>query len=441
MIMRILPFNKQFTIFSVSSGRNIFFDFTRPGILVYNQGVDNPTQQSNKLVDSVRSWMAGINWISVVILLAVLIAVSAPVYSYRILNPVNSDFGNHNLYAVRILRGEDVPAHILAHPIYAYILGGLIWVTRSGLDADHAAVLLMTACQALTGLLIYLWLGRRAGRWSEALRVLLAAGVTLAAPLMMLLPLDGRYYFGYIGLANYHNPTIGVLRSLAVLTLIISLALFNSSSRKTWLLVVLAAVVTALGTLAKPNLALIWLPALALEWLWRGGDARRRLVLPFVFGFFIPAGAILIWQYLATYTSINGGSGGIIWAPLAVEGGSSAYLAGKFLLSIWYVLVGGVLYGRKLVEDRGLRLTWIAFLFGAAMVYLLAESGNRLDDGNFRWGAQVGLLLLFTAQVKFLWQKPVWTRIEKTLLIAGLGPHVIAGVAYLVHCLVSKTYG
>lgn len=403
--------------------------------------MDTPSQQADSLNRTIRSWISGINWISVAILLAVLIAVSVPVYSYRILNPVNSDFGNHNQYALRILRGEDVPDHILAHPVYAYLIGILIWLTRSGLDADHASIVIMTISQALTGLFIYLWLGRRAEKWSESLRVALAIGLTLAAPLMLLVPLDEHYYFGYIGLANYHNPTIVLLRPLGVLTLIISAALFESTVRKNWLLTGAAFVITGLATLTKPNLAIIWLPALGLEWIWQVQLPRRRLFWPIAVGFILPAVIILGWQFLATYASADGGSGGIVWAPFVVEAGSSGYLVVKFLLSIWLALISVAIYRRKIFNGSALRLTWMAFAFGAAAVYLLAEGGNRLDDGNFRWGAQIGLLLLFIAIIRFVWRQPVLGKLETVVLLTGFSPHVIAGVVYFVHCLISKSYG
>lgn len=385
--------------------------------------------------------MSGINWISVIILLVMLIALSVPVYSYRILNPVNSDFGNHNQYALRILRGEDVPDHIMAHPAYAYLIGILIWLTRSALDADHAAIVTMAASQALTGLLIYFWLGRRADKWSEFLRVALAIGITLAAPLMLLASLDGRYYFGYIGLANYHNPTVVLLRPMAVLILMFTAALFDPSTRRHWLLAGAAAVVTVLATLTKPNLAIIWLPALAIEWWIQSSESRRKLFWPIAIGFELPAVVILAWQYLSTYTGSGGGSGGILWAPFKVEAGSSGYLPIKFLLSIWLLLVVIAVYRRSLFGNSSLRLTWMAFAFGAAAVYLLAEGGNRLDDGNFRWGAQIGLLLLFIAIIRFVWRQSVLGKLEKLVLLTGFSPHVIAGVVYFIHCLISKSYG
>lgn len=380
------------------------------------------------------------SWVSLLLVILLLSASMYPVYRFRILNTVHSDFGNHNQYAVQMLRGERVPDHILAHPLYGILLGGMIWLTRSGLDADHASILLMTGCQVVSGILIYLWLGRRTGKYSEALRAGLSIGLVAAAPLMLLVPLDGKYYFGYIGLVNFHNPTITLLRPLALGITMLSMQAFTDrhfSSGKT----ILLAILTILATLTKPNFTLTWIPVILLEILILTLKREPPASSALISGLILPGIIVLIGQYLMTYTSSAGSSSGIIWAPLAVERTASDYLPVKLICSLFFPLIMLATYRKKLFSSREVQIAWLAFLFGIAQLYLLAESGNRFADGNFRWSAQITLFLLFVITVRFVWKQPAPKKSAIYALVLGFSPHILAGIVYWLHCLVSKGYG
>jgi hypothetical protein len=110
------------------------------------------------------------------------------------------------------------------------------------------------------------------------------------------------------------------------------------------------------------------------------------------------------------------------------------------VLSLFFpLLVLGV--ERKDLFNSENQISWLILLVGVAQLYLLAETGNRLDDGNFRWGAQIALFLVFVTTTRYLWKKPAWSRKEILALAVGLTPHVAAGVIYWLHCLSSKGYG
>jgi hypothetical protein len=172
-------------------------------------------------------WLYAQSVWSIVGICVVIAAIMTPAYSFRIFNPVNSDFGNHNQFARDLLAGLPMPPHIAAHPFYQWILAGLVWLSRSRVDVDHASLICMVLSQVTIALLIYFWLGKRYERFSEIWRCLIAIGATIATPLFLLQPVDGQYYFGYIGLANYHNPTVTYLRPFAILMMIRSLSVFS----------------------------------------------------------------------------------------------------------------------------------------------------------------------------------------------------------------------
>ncbi len=380
------------------------------------------------------------NWLTIVVIIALVALFMAPVYGYRILQPVNSDFGNHNQFALSLVKGERVPDHILAHPFYQLSIAGLIWLTRSRLDASHASILLMVCSQVVGTLIIYFWLGKRNFKGSELLRAVISIGLTIVAPLMALQPLDGKYYFGYIGLVNFHNPTVIYLRPFALLMMIFLVDVVTNH-RTNRLLTFLAALVTILATLEKPSFTLTILPVAALCFIYGWYRKQPGVWLSLLWGILLPGGVILAGQYLFTYFSSHEAGGQIIFAPLAVEQAASDYLAVKFLFSIYLIIVLSLTYGKDFFTDRSIRLAGAAFLFGAAQLYLLAESGNRMDDGNFRWGAQITLFILFVCGMRFLWRREILTKKELLAGILGLLPHMLAGVLYWLHCLSSKGYG
>ena len=90
----------------------------------------------------------------------------------------------------------------------------------------------------------------------------------------------------------------------------------------------------------------------------------------------------------------------------------------------------------------GLPLAYLAFLMGALQLYLLAETGIRFSDGNFRWSAQITLFLLFVAGARWLLREgsslPRWQRF---LLYAAYGLHLAGGIAYYIYVFISPHYG
>jgi hypothetical protein len=363
-----------------------------------------------------------------------------PIYQFRILHPVNSDFGTHNQYALDILIGKNIPTLNLTHPLYQIIIDGIIWITRSQLDADHASILLMVTCQVISALIIYFWMGNRRFRFSELFRIVLSVGLVIAAPIMALQPMDGKFYFGYIGLVNFHNPTIIMLRPTALLLFILFIDSMDRPKRSPWLIPI-TAFITIIATLVKPNFSIIFIPVLVIWYVLNLINHVKidwKLIL---FGYIVPGAIILLFQYLYTYTSINGSVTKILFLPFAVESGASNYLPLKFILSIFFPLLILCIYKKEYLKDRINLLATLTFLLGVLQLYLLAESGNRLGAGNFRWGAQITSFILFVSTARYLWAKTDFGKKELIAITAGLSPHIIAGIIYWLHCLSSKGYG
>jgi hypothetical protein len=379
-------------------------------------------------------------WPVVLIITAAVVLISAPVYTYRIMNPTDNDYGTHIQFALDLIRGQPVPLYTLAHPVIQVLLIGILWITRGKVGLWVGLILVQVIAQVLTALILYFWFGQLLGQGWDARRAFWAVTLTIVAPVMALLPVDGNYYFGYIGLASYHNPTIHLLRPFALVSFILAVRSLEAPRSPLWM-VFASALMIAFSALIKPNYALCVLPALALlavARLLRKIPVDWRMVLG---GFVVPACLVLAVQGIVTYS--DGGS--IIFQPFTVEAGYSGYLPVKFLLSIIFPLCAAIIYAPKIARQPEMLLAWAAFAAGVLQLYLLAESGGRLEHGNFRWGAQIGLFLLFAATARLHLKSTARIGKErfKQCLFVGIAylPHVIAGVVYYVHVITSKGYG
>jgi hypothetical protein len=380
-----------------------------------------------------------VNWLVITILVIVVIAISAPIYFYRIMNATDNDYGSHIVYTYALLAKEPWPLINQSHPLLQILLAGMVWISRSRIDPFTGMIILLVACQVALTLILYFWFGKIKHKGWDWLRALVAASLTSIAPIMALAPIDNKFYFGYIGLADYHNPTMLLLRPLALISFIFAFRIFEKLRNPVWMMAV-SALLVILSALAKPNYLLCILPAiLVLGVIWtirkKGWDWRL-----FLFGFAIPGVAVLIVQWWLAYSA--SASTGIMFNP-SIETHFSGYLVWKFLLSILFPLIATGLLFRMITKEPSVLVAWIGFAAGTGMLYLLTESGNEKYSGNFGWGAEVMLLLLFASIARyclrsFAGENPVlWKRL---VIWGAFLLHLAAGVVYYIHCITGNPY-
>ncbi len=370
------------------------------------------------------------------ILAAILIGI--PVYAPIIYAPEHNDFTEHIYFASLLADGQfrKVPG-FLSHPVYQLLLAGLYWMLFRQAGMRAIALLVQILVQILLVLLIYFWLGREDQQKWKWIRAALAVSLSLVAPVMALVFWDGLYYLGYIGAANYHNPTSHLLKPVALLSFTLLPPIFNASQKrgKTALL----AFLTILSALIKPNYLLCILPAagaVAVVYLIKRKTVNWR---PLVLGLLLPGTLILLAQYVIAYNIRASDEGGIVFSPLSVMSEYSGYLLPKLILSMLFPLAVLALNFRKAARDPALMLAWAGFLAGLAQTYLLAEGGGRFSHGNFGWGAEIMLFILFVVSVSFLWREWLaagsWRRPANGVILAAYLAHVVAGIAYWIYAM------
>ena len=261
---------------------------------------------------------------------------------------------------------------------------------------DMVALLLMLMALVVTALVIYKRFkdildesGKKSVPWW-------LIGLTLVPMLVgpiFFFTMPERTYLGYVTGNVYHNPTIILLRPLAIATFFLGFQ--QLYARPTWKPIVLGAILLALATQAKPNFTLTFLPAIALFSLF---DLKRFRSINWWYVFIalaLPAGLILAEQYFMTYTGSNGDS--IILAPFQAILQYVPNVGTEFLfilLSISFPLAFTVLCWKQLRGEKTILLAWLNFLVGLTIALLFTEVAEQ-HALNFWWGPMVGLYILF----------------------------------------------
>lgn len=394
-----------------------------------------------------RPWLK--TMLPVLAMIALTAAISAPVNFQRILNPTTDDYDAHIVWTLKMLKYQLPPTYVVAHPLYQLVVGFMYWAGRGLIGLYEAAALEQVLAQIAAALVLYFWIGPIRRRGGEVLRVFWALSLTLVAPVMLLWLVDRQFYFGYIGLASYHNPTVHLLRPFALLQFIFAAMIFRRSPAgeqarpSPWWIVLLSAAATLAGMLAKPNYAIALIPALAVMaawYLWRRRWLDWRLLLlgqaaPFLLSFGL--------QLALIYLLPESGDAKIILTFFGVERYWSGFLALKLLLSLLFPLSMLHILRGRLRDDPELLLALLAFGIALIHLYFFAEAGDRFTHANFRWGAQTTLFILFAVLVRRLIAlareaAPVRPRLWPAYVFYLL--HLAAGVAYYVYAYVQPNY-
>jgi hypothetical protein len=404
--------------------------------------------QSNlkgRLLEALFQFLKKQEWRVVLTLVISTMVISGAIYFRRIVYPTNNDYSTHVLYTQQMLdnKYEDVPDINLGHPGLQILLAGIHLLTFKKVGLYGSLIVVQTLTQALTALILYFfWFDEGEGKGNNWSRAFWSLTLTIVAPVMLLAITDEKYYFGYIGLANYHNPTIHLLRPFALLSFICAARTIRNE-RSTKLLVLASALLIILSAVIKPSYALTILPGLGLVTLLRLYRKKPLDWTMLILGFVLPAGLVLLAQWIFTYI-LSGGGGAIGFHPFEVESAFSDYLFLKFLLSTLFPLSVLFIRYRDFLREPDLQLAWFTFIIGAAQLYLLAEEGDRFYHGNFRWGAQISLFLLFAVSVRHIFRVERITgfirRSDKLIVYGTYLAHLAAGVAYYIHVFISPDY-
>jgi hypothetical protein len=337
--------------------------------------------------------------------LAVATAVLFGLVTWRSGGP-DSDYADHARWARELAEKGliELPHplfHVLTVIVRALLPLRLADLVQSGLAAAwaersyvFAALVVGTASYVALALLLHHRIlkersGSGADAWASAGWAL---ALMLVGPITVLTWHTRHLYLGYVAPNVFHNPTVALLKPLALAWFWI-VARPDRERGRGWMA---AALLAWSATLAKPSFTVALVPALGLwlalaRWLPRAVDTRAALASV------IAGGATLAYQVWA-----RGGQPALLgFEPLEVMGFYSErwQMPFFFLLSIAFPLCLAAARWPTARRSGPLMLAWLVFGIGASYGYLLAEAGPNMRDGNWLWSGQVALFVLFAESV------------------------------------------
>ena len=258
------------------------------------------------------------------------------------------------------------------------------------------------------------------------LTLFLMGSILIAAPITLLWPLDRHLYFGYIGINVYHNPTVTLLKPIALMSFML---IVQSAQVKhiSFTYILTSILITVAAALSKPNYSILLIPVLPVFSLYV--YLARKNIRSVYYSLIIIASTIMIiaWQYTFTYSS--GGQSSIAFAPFDVASHYSSFLGIKFFLSVAFPLLVTICYWRRVFCSFEMLLSWLLFLCGAVLTYFFTETGSRQYDGNFFWSGQIGLFILFFSSTMFMIEQ--YLQSSKRLCLR----FILLGLVFSLHLL------
>lgn len=285
--------------------------------------------------------------------------------------------------------------------------GGLskIWPVLGEQDViwDVAGVTVLLAFAVFLSLVLY----RRflsdvrplVGRATPAVAGVLSVVATFVAPITILTWARHQLHDGYIRLANYENPSVNVLKPLALV--LFWVLLDRIAGRASGKVVAATAALSLLTLQAKPSYAVCLLPALVVMAVWRRIRGEQVDLRLWGLGFALPTALGLVYQ-----AAVFRGEGSVGWAPFEIVRGILAsrdmplwQFAPLVVLSALFPVVVALVYRRDVWSSPYLVAAWLTFGSGLA-VFCLFQVTERVDYGDLVWGAQVALFVLFVESLR-----------------------------------------
>jgi len=352
---------------------------------------------------------------SFIFFVILVVALYSPVI-YKLANLTGelSDYAGHHKFIIEMLEKKTVVLpHFLFHAITA-----TVYKINESMGLASASTIVASAAYLITLLTVYIHLSCSVLSESFCWKIFvpfISVCVVIAAPVALLAVIDGHMYLGYIGISTYHNPTMTLLKPLALIHFFMTVKMMESR-QATAMHVIGLIIVSILVALAKPNYTLVMLPVVLIYLAYICLTRQRANAAAMAISVIVPSVVVLASQFFLFFTDDK-----IQFAPFVVPAALSSMLFPKFILSMAFPLSVSLLYLKKVMNDLHMKTAWAIFMFGIAQMYLLAESGQRMFHGNFFWSGQIALFILFVATTRFMVREQI---IHKKLTMEHAKKHI-----------------
>jgi len=243
--------------------------------------------------------------------------------------------------------------------------------------------------------------------------VVLCLALFFLHPIPLLFWQDKHLYYGYMAANIFHNPTVILLKPLALLHFMIFTHLINRDSYPMKNIVWLG-ILTAISILAKPSYMMTLLPATLLIWFIalvrhnRFSPGATKLI---ALSLFLPTLGLIGWQFFRTFgpqgaevTRWNQGK--LAFSPLELFRHYSSTLSfiPKVVGSLAFPISVVFFHFKMAKRSFDFQLALANMVVAAIFNYCLVDKGGCFLCGDFGWSSQIALFLFNCVSLKIFFQ-------------------------------------
>ena len=363
---------------------------------------------------------------------------------------------------------SDLLAHLqMAEDGWGYSLTAVFYRLFSFLPGYHlwvAVFLAFFAGGTMVATYFVLW-KLVFSHWSVRFMKWSSLGAAITVNMVMPCFINAVHYQRYVGYQSpsvWHNSTYTVMKFFAVLTIAFYLQFARVYKEKTdWKMWICFTVFLTLSTATKTSFLLVFAPVAFVGLfydLYRKVPVKRILLFASAI---LPSLAIVLFQELVLFGKDTGNG-------IALEFGYNVYLRADkpyftmILSALFPVLVflfnivPVIKETRKDIRHKSLPrhtaffFAWSMWMVGALELLFLKETGERVLDGNFTWGYDLCLFVVFAVSLVYFMINLRSTRflggsypvriLYASVLGAALGYHLYCGFIFFIRLLQGVTY-
>lgn len=338
----------------------------------------------------------------VLIFLIYAIAVISLIYS----DHYSTDIKTHIRFAQKFLEYSlEGKLYFIPHPLFHVLLIGFHLIFGSW---ELSAAILLVFLIGLIFNIQILYISKELRLSFFSIDSIIFSFVLLIVSSIYIPPLNNwlspQYFsvmFSGSGTPNIlHNPTYYLVKVFVLPLFYFALKLLKNPSELNKRKIMFFTLFLSLSILAKPNFALSFIPVFAF--LYTCGSIKEQnsiyQILKNLFLMFLLPVVILFLQFFVSYMAGPRDSNVSICFFCVWSHWSKIPLLSIFL-GIGFPLYIYLLHLKRNLNDINYKFAWLNFLFALGVAIFFYETDYRLLAGNFFWGYNLSLFLLFYVSI------------------------------------------
>ncbi len=360
---------------------------------------------------------------------------------------LSTDLGTHVNRILPIINGEYFFPHPLFHYIVYYFHKLSFLLTLHWTLLDISVVLLSLLVVIIFDIIYRIAVYFHKDNYSLISLLIVSLSLLFVTPIYLSF-FNTNLYLGQWGPNTWHSPTIFMIKPFSLICLFFMVKINQGNE---WynkpVILLLFSLFMALSAFAKPSFIISFAPATGiflLMYYWKNFKLYFK-----IFILFLPTLAVLIYQYIATYSndiiSTADMKDEIIFTFFGVMKYYTPNVVISLILAIAFPFFLFIIDLKNCIKNQYLMISWFNVIISFALASFLAEK-FKFGQAAFVFGYIISLFLLFVFSVfhflKLLKSKSMikWKNAKIIFLVLIYFLHLYSGIFYFFRYLLTKSY-